>query len=59
MSDTKEIKELKALITDRFVDDKITELFSDRCYEELSNKEKLAVVSLVAQKRRMKISARA
>ena len=59
MKESNEIKQLKALITDRFVDDKLAEFFSNRNYDDLSNKEKLAVVSLLAQKRKMKISARA
>ena len=59
MNDTKEIKELKALITDRFVDDRLAEFFNDRAYEDMTNKEKLSIIGLLAQKKRMKISARA
>jgi len=57
--DTKEIKELKALITDRFVDDKLAQIFENKDYDEMSNKEKLSVMGLLAQKKKMKISARA
>jgi hypothetical protein len=59
MSDTEEIKELKAFITDRFIDEKLTEFFSRKPYEDMNGKEKLAIMSLIARKKKMKISARA
>tara|TARA_R100001129_G_scaffold134652_1_gene96114 strand:+ start:19895 stop:20074 length:180 start_codon:yes stop_codon:yes gene_type:complete len=59
MSDTEEIKELKAFITDKFIDEKLTEFFSRKPYEDMNNKEKLAIMSLIARKKKMRISARA
>tara|TARA_Y100001938_G_C7848761_1_gene309743 strand:- start:244 stop:423 length:180 start_codon:yes stop_codon:yes gene_type:complete len=59
MSDTEEIKELKAFITDRFIDEKLTEFFSRKPYEDMNGKEKLAIMSLIARKKKMRISARA
>tara|TARA_R110002012_G_C11305622_1_gene573918 strand:- start:150 stop:329 length:180 start_codon:yes stop_codon:yes gene_type:complete len=59
MSDTKEVKELKAFITDRFIDEKLTEFFTKKPYEDMNCKERLAIMSLVHRKKKMKISARA
>ena len=59
MTEEEEIKQIKALITNEFIDNKIAELVTESCYDKMPSKKKGLLLGLLIRKHKLNFRAQA